>query len=259
MDRAQKYTLVAFYGKKSQAFSRLIKTIQSKVFESDLGDSFQPYSVEQIHATLMGLETMEWEGEVVNLNIWEELGLPQKMNFHNVVANVSRAVGGLSVGFGGINIASDQQTLVTHGQPKRTFGIDPDRGKVVLNGWPVVVEPAGHVLSDAIWNLRLTLFEQHQMRHRYHRFRDNDVFMVLGNLKTPVEGRRMEEFVQKCSEVQEKVRLMLDRSETLFEKLSPDVVQVIGYTDDALPFDSTRVYPLKVLDNESFLLDAGLI
>jgi hypothetical protein len=48
-------SLVAFYGKKTPELGSLIQEIQSSI-ASVVGNKFKSYRLEQIHATLLGLE-----------------------------------------------------------------------------------------------------------------------------------------------------------------------------------------------------------
>src|SRR5262249_2649610 len=48
-------TIVAFYGQKPGVFKRLIGLCWKKV-EDAVGEQFSPYAIEQIHATVVGIE-----------------------------------------------------------------------------------------------------------------------------------------------------------------------------------------------------------
>ena len=62
-------TLVSHYGPKPPTLARLIIELQ-QLLAQQLGTSFVPYALEQVHATVVGLEGLRVGGKVRGENFW---------------------------------------------------------------------------------------------------------------------------------------------------------------------------------------------
>ena len=214
-------SLVAWYGPKPAVFRPWLEDLQTAIAGA-VGASFQPYPLEQIHATIIDL------GAITNatapphqrkLEAWltEELENPMRIRF------------------GGCH--EDDATELSRGQPRfeRRFSIQGD--KVVLIGW----SDAGPRLGELRRRCESFGFE-----HRYHlepgSQTDNDCYLRLGLLREPgeagldrreknsVEHRIRSELAQKDREIRVEIR-------------SSDVV-IVQYDDETLPLETSRARSL---------------
>ena len=64
---AKQLTLVSFYGEKNAEFAAWIRKIQ-QLLSAELGTDFEPYSLDQIHGTIIGLDGTIYVG--VNQELW---------------------------------------------------------------------------------------------------------------------------------------------------------------------------------------------
>lgn len=78
---AQLITAVALYGTKTGAVKRLLETVQAILGER-LREGFRPYTLDQIHGTLIRLDgvTDAQTGLIVNLRYREFIGTPPAMD-----------------------------------------------------------------------------------------------------------------------------------------------------------------------------------
>jgi len=74
-------TAVALYGTKTGALKRLLETVQAIISER-LCDGFRPYTLEQIHGTVIRLDgaTDTQTGLIVNQHYLELTGTPRAMD-----------------------------------------------------------------------------------------------------------------------------------------------------------------------------------
>ena len=63
-------TLIAFYGKKNKKLAIFLNQLLAFLMELLPKQYFLPYPVDQIHGTIIGLETVEVNGVHYNRNLW---------------------------------------------------------------------------------------------------------------------------------------------------------------------------------------------
>lgn len=243
------YTIVAFYGPKSDAFCRFIGSVEDRIKESPIGKFFDPYDFDQIHATIVGLEMIAFGGINYNLNTWEDLKEKRQIKLEGCIGEFIRYSKDLSVRFGGFNASFDARLSWNQSLHLRSFGINTKTHKVVLNGWPVVSTGNKYQLTDAIWMLRSVLFKSHNMRHKYHALEDNDMFMVLGDLKD-IGGENPSRvwFDDQVARLNFEIQQMLAESQPHYEVLSLDEIKLVAYEHDSLATRTSRSWPVRILD-----------
>src|SRR5688572_11696268 len=77
-------TLVSHYREKSPEFARLIGDLQQSLTQA-LGGGFVPYSIEQVHATLVGLEGIRIGGRIRNENFRQLRGEERCIDFEGLL------------------------------------------------------------------------------------------------------------------------------------------------------------------------------
>jgi len=243
------YTIAAFYGQKPQEFVSFLDGIREIISNHPLGRHFQPYANDQVHTTLMGLERLMDRNHSINLNRYEATGEACEMRLEGCVDLFESFLDGVRIRLGGFNPAYDQ-FLSWEARPyQRSFGIHASTGKVVLNGWPVLEGTGSVSFTDGVWQLRKNLHDKHNLRHKYHQYEDNDVFMVVGDLPNPhhQDTEDHQVFNLQRKELEDDVRTFLSTSRPYYLKLSIEDIAVIGYQDPVLPPHETQVYPLNRL------------
>src|SRR2546421_3528785 len=184
--------LVMFYGLKLPHFSMLIAECQERVRQI-LGDDFQPYRLEQVHATLISLEGVQGSPEM-NLNFERYRGQHRRMNFHGLLDFIR--TGGsfpFKIQVGGFQ--DQDYPFASQGQRpyKRSFSVIGD--KVVVIGWPIHIEALEldgtntlrsgreeYNYPNILEEIRRSL-QRFNVLHTYHRVDtdiDNDFYFRIG-------------------------------------------------------------------------------
>ena len=172
---------VAFYGPKTGRLRELLTGVQALIAEQ-VGGDFRPYSLEQVHATLIALDGVRdpETGTVVSEYLLAHAGVRRAMDLPRVMDILARRFATpLPVRIGGfrpdlaIPFTSRGQHLA-----ERTFCVQ-DKA-FVLMGWPAAsLAGAGLPLEE----LRRQMSEAN-VRHKYHVRAtdvDNDLHLVVGH------------------------------------------------------------------------------
>ncbi len=223
-------TLAAFYGPKPGPFSDLIDFLQAAL-KSRLGTAFLPYALEQVHATIVGLEGWRNGLDVFNTNANLDTRDLVVMDLEGLFLSLRR-VPPLHIRLGGF-VAGQAYPFTSRGLHPYYRSFTLNGPLAVAMGWPV----AGKSYPLALDVLRRE-FRQYNIVHKYHRRPDdidNDFFFVLGLINRSVltEG--------KFEEVQDELRLLMSGREPLALVVRPDDLSVVAYMDTQLsPSTSVR-------------------
>jgi hypothetical protein len=186
-------TSVALYGDKTGPLQRLLATTQ-RIVAGQLGDSFRPYTLEQIHGTIIGLDGVAdpSSGELVNQYFLELTGDRRSVNHRRAMEILAdRLTPPMTIRFGG-NRPDMPAAFASRGQHpfERSFSVQGDA--LVLMGWPIETVKNGDT-TRPLDDLRRALNEAGFL-HRYHRTPDdvdNDFYLVVGHhYKAPEEALR---------------------------------------------------------------------
>jgi len=170
---------VAFYGPKTGRLRELLAGVQALI-EEHVGADFRPYSLEQVHATLIALNGVRAGGTVVNEYLLAQEGVAREMDLPRVMDILARRFATpLRIRIGGFR-PHQAIPFTRRGQhlAQRTFSVQ-DRA-FVLVGWP----------ADSLTGARQPLEELRRemnaanVRHRYHAGPgdvDNDLHLVVGH------------------------------------------------------------------------------
>ena len=170
---------VAFYGPKTGALREALAGVQALIAEH-VGDDFRPYTLDQVHATLIALNGVRdpQTGAIVNEYLLAHAGMRREMDLPRVMDILAGATP-LRVRIGGFR-PGQELPFTSRGQhlAERTFSVQ-DKA-FVLAGWPAdSLAGAGRPLDD----LRREMNAANVM-HRYHvrpADVDNDLHLVVGH------------------------------------------------------------------------------
>ena len=170
---------VAFYGPKAGRLRELLTGVQALIAEQVEAD-FRPYTLEQVHATLIAINGVRDGGTIVNEYLLEHAGVRQEMDLPRVMDILARRFAvPLPVRIGGFR-PGRPVPFTSRGQhlAERTFSVQ-DRA-FVLMGWPADSLAGGTRPLD---ELRREM-DAAGVRHRYHARADdvdNDLHLVVGH------------------------------------------------------------------------------
>jgi hypothetical protein len=170
---------VAFYGPKTGRLRELLTGVQALIAEH-VGAGFRPYTLDQVHATLIALNGVRAGGTVVNEYLLEHAGVRREMDLPRVMDILARRFAvPLRVRIGGFR-PGQAVPFTSRGQhlAERTFSVQGDA--FVLVGWPTEsISGAGLPVDE----LRREMNAAGAL-HRYHvrpADVDNDLHLVVGH------------------------------------------------------------------------------
>jgi hypothetical protein len=170
---------VAFYGPKTGRLRELLTGVQALIAEQ-VGGDFRPYTLDQVHATLIALNGVREGGTIVNEYLLEHAGERREMDLPRVMDILARRFAApLPVRIGGFR-PGQPVPFTSRGQhlAERTFSVR-DRA-FVLMGWPAESLAGGARPLD---ELRREM-NAAGVLHRYHARPadvDNDMHLVVGH------------------------------------------------------------------------------
>ena len=170
---------VAFYGPKTGRLRELLTGVQAQIAEH-VGDDFRPYTLDQVHATLIALNGVRAGGTIVNEYLLEHAGVRQEMDLPRVMDILARRFATpLRVRIGGFR-PGQAVPFTSRGQhvAERSFSVQGEA--FVLVGWPAEsLAGAGRPLDDLRREMNAA-----GVLHRYHARPgdvDNDLHLVVGH------------------------------------------------------------------------------
>ena len=180
---AQLITMVALYGIKTGDLKRLLETVQAILGER-LRGGFQPYSLDQIHGTVIRLDGVAdaQSGLIINPRYAEFTGMPHGMDHARALEIVTaHLTPPLSIRIGGYGPATPA-TFSSRGQHPYERMFSGPGNAFVLMGWPAATVAQG-ISARPLDRLRRTMNEANIV-HWYHDSPtgiDNDFHLVVGH------------------------------------------------------------------------------
>jgi hypothetical protein len=188
---AEFITAVALYGTKEGPFKELLQAVQG-MLRKQLGNEFRPYTLDQIHSTLIRLDwlTDSQSGFIVNTRYQEMTGSGAPMapdQAMDILQSSLKSPHRIRVG----GFRSDgQATFGSRGMHpyERMFSLQGQA--FVLVGWPVATISSG-ISEKPLDDLRRNMNDANIL-HWYHESDtgiDNDFHLVVGHCvdRSPVE------------------------------------------------------------------------
>ena len=170
---------VAFYGPKTGRLRELLAGVQALIAEQ-VGEDFRPYTLDQVHATLIALNGVRDGGTIVNEYLLEYAGERREMDLPRVMDILARRFATpLRVRIGGFR-PGQAVPFTSRGQhvAERSFSVQGQA--FVLVGWPAEsLAGAGRPLDDLRREMNAA-----GVLHRYHARPgdvDNDLHLVVGH------------------------------------------------------------------------------
>ena len=170
---------VAFYGPKTGRLHELLTGVQAQIAEH-VGNDFRPYTLDQVHATLIALNGLRAGGTIVNEYLLEHAGERREMDLPRVMDILARRFATpLRVRIGGFR-PGQPVPFTSRGQhvAERSFSVQGEA--FVLMGWPAEsLAGAGRPLDDLRREMNAA-----GVLHRYHARPgdvDNDLHLVVGH------------------------------------------------------------------------------
>ncbi len=181
---------VALYGPKTGEVRDLLESVQATLARQ-LGAAFLPYTLEQIHGTLIGLNAARGPatGALINQYYLEHLGARRVMDFGRVLQILEeRFSRPLTIRIGGIGPGA-LTGFTSQGMHPHVRMFSARSGALVLMGWPVATLTSGGA-QRPLDDLRRNMNDANVL-HRYHAAAtdvDNDFYLVLGHYTDAAES-----------------------------------------------------------------------
>jgi len=180
-DRRGKVSLAALYGQKPAQIQDYLSSTQ-RILATEFGRAFRPYAMEQVHATIIGLEGRRdsRSSRIINKNFEELVGKPSAMDINRVADLTSSLFAKpVAVQFGGYD-SNAQYGFTSRGvHPyERSFSIQGTTA--IIMGWPICYGEDQLTLD----RLRRRFLDANAL-HRYHTdpsVVDNDLYLVVGHV-----------------------------------------------------------------------------
>ena len=173
---------VAFYGPKTGRLRELLAGVQALIAEH-VGAGFRPYTLDQVHATLIALNGVRAGGTIVNEYLLEHAGVRREMDLPQVMDLLARRFAvPMRVRIGGFR-PGQAVPFTSRGQhlAERTFSVQGEA--FVLVGWPAESISGGEGFGRPLDELRREMNAAGAL-HRYHARPadvDNDLHLVVGH------------------------------------------------------------------------------
>jgi hypothetical protein len=233
-------SMVAFYGKKAPELGSLIQEIQSCI-TSVVEDKFKSYRLEQVHATLLGLEGRKDSQGIINKWFLQYRKETRYIDFSNLL-NYLRFSGRLPivVRIGGYDRAVDYGFLSRDRHPyDRSFNI---QGNIAVSvGWSC----RGDRFPLDLDRLRLE-GQNFNILHKYHQSVDtvdNDLYMRLGMFQNALLDGEIDS-------IEQQVKKYLRSRSPLYVSLDIDSISFTYYQDEFLTPETTQIIPLRTATPE---------
>jgi hypothetical protein len=181
--RSELITAVALYGTKTGDLRSLLEAVQAMIGER-LGGSFRPYTLDQIHTTVIRLDGAadQSAGFIVNQRDLEVTGIARPADHARALKILSaNLTPPLRMRIGGYR--PDVPAMFTsRGQHPHERSFSVQGAAFVLMGWPVATAVNGGSVRP-LDDLRRSMAEAN-IRHWYHQSAtdvDNDFHLVVGH------------------------------------------------------------------------------
>jgi len=225
-------SMVALYGAKPPSLARLIAYTrqESSYFTGQF--TFRPYPITQVHATIIGMERLAYEEELVNQNLFLTRNSKEVMDFSQL-KNTLRRFLPLNLQIGGYG--EDDMRFPSNGETRflRTISYNTKTHKLVVIGWP---HTDGDFSERRLWKLRSSVEEHCNMGHKYPD--DNDFYMVLGDLE--IDGGSEDDILRFIRQM----RIFLSDNPFHID-VDLDSLSVAVYSNPSLDIRSTEIHSLK--------------
>jgi len=230
-------TLVAFYGEKPEPLAEVIDAVQSRMRRL-LGGDFSPYAMEQVHATIVGLEgARSATGDLVNANYLSLRDELRPMDLPGCLEHLQRTpLLPLTVRFGGFQ-RDAAYPFASRGEHPFARSFTTQGARAVLMGWPASAQ--SHLPTLARLRRELEAFG---VLHKYHAAADaldDDSFMVVGQIRRNAgDDAAIRNVIAAIRE-----QLAARSTDVVVDASS---LRIVSYVDPSLPLDTSTA--LRIAD-----------
>ena len=233
-------SLVSHYITKPQGLINLIINLQNILFDL-FSKAFTPYQIEQVHGTIIGMETSLINGHLFGKWCIENEEKMNPIQTEMLKEFLQHKIAPFSIQIGGYHPGVDYGFESRNEIPfERSFSIQSSRA--VINGWPVVKKNTQISADKSLADFR-NKFKPFNICHKWNKdgYEDNDFFMVLGK----VDQIRLDE--ERIKIGGDHIRDYLSTTETIIE-IDDHSLSLVEYESPELPIETTRVLNLRKVD-----------
>jgi hypothetical protein len=236
-------TLVSLYGHKSTILEKFINSINEKINSSSINNYYNPYNINQIHATIIGLEKVT-NSNYYNANLMHDKKIKAIMNF-DCLSLLLKSHFPIKIRFGGFS--EDFNDFLSFGEKPffRSFQVNLDKNKIVLIGWP---HKNNNFNLRLLWNIRLKIEKECNIRHKYADKDDNDFYLVLGEI-TQTDPIIINKIKKDVLILENSIHQYLADNPIEIEITLQDL-KVIQYQNISLPLETTIIHGIENLTSE---------
>lgn len=233
-----KATLVAFYGNKPEELADYLNKLQ-RILLDKLRDSFISYDLQQIHATIVGIEGVLAKNMIINKNFQElrHKYLPMNLaGFFEYIKTID--IFPIPIQIGGFTKDVEYNFFSQGKHPfYRSFNIQTDLPIII--GWPFQNE-----VKDSLSHLRKEV-EQFNILHKYHQNlqdKDNDLYFVLGKIKGNFINKN------RINYIEQNIKHALATTKPFQFELNRDDLSLVFYNDSSLSLNTSL--SIKITSDE---------
>ena len=280
--------MIALRGNKKRfaTFQRLINRIQHKIYQTikDLKmpqDSFVPYKIEQIHATIIGMEVIKIAGELYNANFLNNDGRLRKIEANRLltlmdtIQKTKDPNAFLTIRFGGFRktyCRCEGFDLLDWNCPTGSSEFHAfnrtayegsfyafSGGPVMLTGWPVDSAEKKSTFNRDLFGVRRAaggfgFLDKYHLQVKPH-WKDDDFFVRLGSFR-PVDDPLKPSLISLI----ERVRDFLCLEGPVIVDIPVEAISIVYYEDPSLDRikngDPKNEIPLRnAIDNPGLVDD----
>lgn len=234
-------TLISLYNRKSNALRQLLETCIEKIQQSALQPYFQPYPIDQIHGTIIGMEKVNNAHQHFNQNLAITTKKNTVMNCEHFMSTVHQHFP-MNVQIGGFQPSFNHFSSLGQSPYQRSLQVQWKNQRVVLIGWPH--SNNNFTEKRLLHNARSAFLKNCNIAHKYQD--DNDFFMTLGKIVglTPRSATGQSPLAVNARQVEVDIKNYLSAQKT---HISIDLTSmaIAQYEDATLPLNSTIIHTLN--------------
>ena len=229
------FTLVAYYGEKPPQIARLVQEVNREL-RASLGGAFHPYSLQQVHATIIGLEGYRSGARIINSNYLRKCGELRALDLERVFQILEdESLLPFNITIGGFT-EHGRYPFMSRSSPPHLRSFSVQGSCAVVVGWPY--QNGEH--SESMDKIRRA-FNQANALHKYHdspTAEDNDFFLVLGSLdRMQVNAIRLQETIGRLQS------FLIARQPTIV-RVCRECLRLVAYVDPKLPRETSASYTI---------------
>ncbi len=228
-------SLVSYYGPKLAKLASYLNNLQEELAAS-LSEAFTPYTSEQVHASMIGLECWQSQHALVNVNFKVLKQQTRRVDTDSLLSYLrSPSIPCFDVQVGGYSFSEDYGFLSQGQHPHlRSFTIRNDIA--VAMGWPA---DKSHVIDK----FRRS-FNDYNIWHKWHKTDfdfDNDFYFVLGKVKRDAVDET------RITGLENRIRKRMAHSPPLILNVDSSTMSIVCYKDPELPTQSSIAHAINDL------------